>query len=77
MNEEKSDQIKINDFCNNTVVRCTFCRGVCARVEGLNVCVYVLYLFFCFGEKEFLGMVAPSHALWTVDAPAKDQGWVP
>ena len=27
--------------------------------------------FFIFGEKGSLGMVAPSHALWTVDAPPR------
>ena len=33
--------------------------------------------FFCFGEKEILGMVAPSQCLMDRGRAAKDQGWVP
>ena len=33
--------------------------------------------FFCFAEKEFLGMVAPSHALRTVDAPPRIKDGIP
>ena len=74
MNEDKSDQIKINDFCNNTVVRCTlYILQRCLRSSGgiECLCVYVVPFYFFLEKRKFWAWSHQANALWTVDAPPR------